>query len=195
MVLGTQMSIRVVPWRVSFIALLVMCLGFSSTVASEESVRSVPNFENLMYQTLLGNACVRRLNLTGEVGCANPARGRVVAPIRRFDTAKAVQVAVPTTVLIPSSALLDFVDRVEADLQLAEQVVGLLIEADMGGSSTLTSGFSADSKFPQAEFAPYESKSYLWNPTGSGIMQLRFNFPVFLLSEVLLKASGLTLLL
>ncbi|KAF9683851.1 hypothetical protein SADUNF_Sadunf04G0057000 [Salix dunnii] len=45
------------------------------------------------------------------------------------------------------------------------------------------SRFSPDQKFPGAEFAPYKTNNYEWNPIGSGVMWRAYSFPVFLLTE------------
>ncbi|XP_022843240.1 nicastrin-like [Olea europaea var. sylvestris] len=72
--------------------------------------------------------------------------------------------------------------RLSKDSDFAGKVAGVLVESRTEVSDGLK-GFSPDGKFPQAEFAPYNSKNFEWNPTGSGIMWMAYNFPVFLLSE------------
>jgi len=84
----------------------------------------------------------------------------------------------PASVLVPAGAFREFLNRVGDD----KNVVGVLVAN--GSSEGFESGESDDVQFPQAEFAPYENRSWIWNTVGSGMMQRRFNFPVFLLSPV-----------
>lgn len=149
--------------------LLLLLLPFLAHARSN----SVPELENRMYATLAGSPCVRWLNLTAELGCGNPWRTLVNAPIRRAeDTLDS-----PAAVLVPAGkAFREFVNRVGED----KNVVGVLV----GNGSRGELGESDDVQFPQAQFAPYENRSWIWNSVGSGMMQRRFNFPVFLLSPV-----------
>ncbi|KAK6913513.1 Nicastrin, small lobe [Dillenia turbinata] len=64
-----------------FCCILVTKLGQMGTL------ESVPELEKSMYITLDGYPCVRLLNLSGEIGCANPGHNKVVAPILKFDDA------------------------------------------------------------------------------------------------------------
>ncbi len=176
-----------VPFLALFVTIFSSVAVVSVTAMGSSPMRSVPDLENAMYQSLQGYPCVRLLNVTGELGCANPGRTKAIAPIQRFQDANSVQLSAPRTVLLPSSALVGFLKRLEeadgSSSSLEQQVAGLLIEYD-NLSFPEVAGFSADSIFPQAEFAPYDTKSYQWNPTGSGIMYRRLNFPVFLLHKV-----------
>lgn len=175
-----------VPFLALFVTIFSSVAVVSVTAMGSSPMRSVPDLENAMYQSLQGYPCVRLLNVTGELGCANPGRTKAIAPIQRFQDANSVQLSAPRTVLLPSSALVGFLKRLEeadgSSSSLEQQVAGLLIEYD-NLSFPEVAGFSADSIFPQAEFAPYDTKSYQWNPTGSGIMYRRLNFPVFLLHK------------
>lgn len=167
------------PAMAAFLLLLLLFLQTSCAIAHTNSVAEL---EKRMYTAVDANACVRLLNLTGQLGCGNPRRSLVVAPILRFDTASSVTLDAPTSVLIPASELQSFLERLGDTPSLLEQVAGVIVE--LGGSGEfLGLGFSADSKFPQSDFAPYDRKDYEWNPAGSGIMQLSLDFPVFLLSS------------
>ncbi|KAF6144687.1 hypothetical protein GIB67_006179 [Kingdonia uniflora] len=56
----------------------------TSTSGKINSLESVPDLEMSMYMNVDGYPCVRLLNLSGEIGCANPSRDKVVAPVVRF---------------------------------------------------------------------------------------------------------------
>ncbi|XP_024365272.1 nicastrin isoform X1 [Physcomitrium patens] len=151
---------------------LLLLLLLLPWLAHGSSIKSVPELESRMYASLAGFPCVRWLNLTGELGCANPGHGAVSAPILRMGDA----LDSPATVLVPAESFEEFVDRFGDD----KNVVGVLVE---NGSQAPGFGASDDARFPQAEFAPYENQSWVWNPFGSGMMHRRLNFPVFFLSS------------
>lgn len=140
-------------------------------------MESVPDLQNSMYKVVDGYPCVRLLNLSGEIGCSNPGREKAVAPILRLKDANSLSRS--TTILLSLDEVESFFTRIAEDSNFARNVGGVLIES--GDESQ--GGFSPAHKFPQADFAPYKSTNYEWNPIGSGIMWSRYNFPVFLLSE------------
>ncbi|KAL3698397.1 hypothetical protein R1sor_012473 [Riccia sorocarpa] len=156
------------------IILLVLCSGHYVCFGQ----KSVPEIENSMYQSVDGTACVRLLSLQGEVGCAGPNRKPVHAPIRYLSD-DSFRLSTKTTVVMPVPALHLFLNRTVNDPSLAKHVAGILVES---GEQNASTGFSPDAKFPQAAFAPYKEAQYIWNPPGSGVLQQRFNFPVFLLT-------------
>ncbi|CAH9138973.1 unnamed protein product [Cuscuta epithymum] len=157
-----------------------------SASAKEKSFRSVPDLERSMYVAIDGYPCVRLLNLSGEIGCSNPGRGNVVAPVVRFkDTIKLTK---PSAILISLEEFNTFFTRFSSDSNLAKHVAGLLVESGTQ-SQNKSIGFSPDKKFPLAEFAPYTYGNFEWNPIGSGVMWEAYNFPIFLLSA----SSTLTL--
>ncbi|GJW14258.1 nicastrin [Tanacetum coccineum] len=133
-----------------------------------------------MYTVLDGYPCVRLLNLSGEIGCANPGLDKVVAPIVRFR--KGMQLIRSSSVLVPLSDFDSLLSRVSSDSDFARNVAGILVESGAQNQTDIK-GSSPDTKFPQAEFAPYQNNNFEWNPTGSDIMWKPYNFPVFLLSE------------
>ncbi|XP_058108347.1 nicastrin isoform X3 [Magnolia sinica] len=157
---------------------------FSIMAGKVDSLESVPDLEKAMYLTIDGYPCVRLLNLSGEIGCANPGRGKVVAPIVRFKNADE-KLARSSAVLVSLDEMKNFFLRVSKDLNFAQKVAGVLVESKAVVQNDLPGlqRFSPVEKFPQAEFAPYQKPSYEWNPAGSGIMWDRYNFPVFLLSK------------
>ncbi|XP_042484408.1 nicastrin [Macadamia integrifolia] len=165
------MAVKLVYILLCFIAQLHLSLA-----GEEYYLESVPDLELSMYLNMDGYPCVRLLNLSGEIGCANPGREKVVAPIIRFKNE--TELADLSAVLVSIDDMQNFFARVSNDLNFAEKVGGVLVE-----SGAEIQGFSPVENFPQAKFAPYTNLNYEWNPVGSGIMLKRYNFPVFLLSQ------------
>ncbi|KAL4196126.1 hypothetical protein AMTRI_Chr04g181800 [Amborella trichopoda] len=147
---------------------------------SSSSLESVPDLVKAMYIVVDGYPCVRLLNLSGEIGCANPGHEKVVAPIVKYQSINE-SLSRPSAILVPSDDIIGFFNRVSSDLPYAQRVAGVLIES--GTYYQNGTGFSPVEKFPQAEFAPYKNVTYEWNPIGSNIMQNHYAFPVFLLSR------------
>ncbi|XP_068663226.1 nicastrin isoform X2 [Aristolochia californica] len=147
-----------------------------------DSLESVPDLEKAMYLVVDGYPCVRLLNLSGAIGCANPGRSKVVAPLVRLKTSED-KLDRLSAVMVSLDTMKDFLARVSSDLDFAKKVAGVLVESEAEAQNELAGGFSPDDKFPQAEFAPYKKNNYEWNPVGSGIMWKRYDFPVFLLSK------------
>lgn len=152
-------------------------LSFSGPVNSMESV---PDLTKSMYVDFDGYPCVRLLNLTGEIGCSNPGRDKVVAPVVRYKNVN--EFSKPSAVLVSLDEFLELVGRISNDSSIAKNIGGVLVEQGMDTQIKLK-GFSPDQKFPGAEYAPYKSINYEWNPTGSGMMWRAYSFPVFLLTE------------
>ncbi|KAJ6936010.1 hypothetical protein NC652_010908 [Populus alba x Populus x berolinensis] len=167
-------------------------LSFSGSVKSMESV---PDLTKSMYVDFDGYPCVRLLNLTGEIGCSNPGRDKVVAPVVRYKNVN--EFSKPSAVLVSLDEFLELVGRlgkseilfevlrgveISNDSSIAKNIGGVLVEQGMDTQIKLK-GFSPDQKFPGAEYAPYKSINYEWNPTGSGMMWRAYSFPVFLLTE------------
>ncbi|GKV20286.1 hypothetical protein SLEP1_g30438 [Rubroshorea leprosula] len=144
------------------------------------SMESVPDLQKSMYMVVDGYPCVRLLSLSGEIGCSNPSRDKVVAPIVRYKNAK--ELAQPSTILVSLDDMQDLFSRISNDPSFAMNVGGVLVESGTEIRDKLR-GFSPDLKFPQVEFAPYNDSNFEWNPNGSGIMWKPYNFPVFLLSQ------------
>ncbi|KAK1286999.1 Nicastrin [Acorus calamus] len=132
----------------------------SASNGRANSLESVPDLEKAMYLSVDGYPCVRLLNLSGGIGCANPGHAKVIAPIIRFKNADE-----KLAHLSPAMA--------SNDLNFSSRVAGVLVES--------VAGFQHTSH--QAEFSPYKDSNYEWNPAGSGIMLNRYDFPVFLVSE------------
>lgn len=158
---------------------LALLLLLQSALAT---FQSVPELETAMYKPANGSACVRLLTLSGEIGCGNPDRNKVVAPIVKLEKADDF-LDKTAAVLLPFSELSTFLSRTLHDPMFTKSVAGLLVEAASASSDNISAGMSDDERFPEAHFAPYTNKNYLWNPPGSGIINERFDFPVYLLSE------------
>ncbi|KAL2521895.1 Nicastrin [Forsythia ovata] len=159
--------------------LLVLCciarlrLSFSDS-GQANSFESVPDLEKSMYMHIDGYPCVRLLNLSGEIGCSNPSREKVVAPIVRYKSAD--ELLVSAAVLVSIDDFESLLSRLSKDSDFAGKVAGVLVESR-------TEDFLQMESFHKPEFAPYQSNNFEWNPTGSGIMWKAYNFPVFLLSK------------
>ncbi|XP_078444632.1 Zn-dependent exopeptidases superfamily protein [Wolffia australiana] len=165
------------PICVFFVACVLIVSGFPS--GESKSFESVPDLEKAMYLNIDGYPCVRLLNTSGEIGCSNPGRSKISAPIIRWK-GQDRPVSQPSTFLVAEDDMQSFFLRVSGVKIFAAKVAGVLIESnDVHFSSAL----SPDRKFPQSEFAPYKDQSHEWNPLGSGIMWNRYDFPVFLLSK------------
>ncbi|KAI5591315.1 hypothetical protein BDE02_04G070700 [Populus trichocarpa] len=147
---------------------------------SVNSMESVPDLTKSMYVDFDGYPCVRLLNLTGEIGCSNPGRDKVVAPVVRYKNVN--EVSKPSAVLVSLDEFLELIGRISNDSSFAKNIGGVLVEQGMDSQIKLK-GFSPDRKFPGAEYAPYKSINYEWNPIGSGMMWKAYSFPVFLLTE------------
>ncbi|XP_042017949.1 nicastrin isoform X2 [Salvia splendens] len=159
----------------------ITCIHTSFSASGEtNSFKSVPDLEKSMYKDIEGFPCVRLLNLTGEIGCSNPGREKVVAPIVRFKSSK--ELTESAAILLSVDEFESVLSRVSKDSDFASKVAGIFVESRSQVQNDLD-GFSPDVKFPQAEFAPYTSNNFQWNPAGSGIMWKDYNFPVYLLSE------------
>ncbi|MBA0659961.1 hypothetical protein Goklo_012035, partial [Gossypium klotzschianum] len=161
-------------------------------------MESVPDLQKSMYMVVDGYPCVRLVNLSGEIGCSNPGRDKVVAPIIKYKNNK--ELGLPSAILLSMDDVQGFfssntelvlrkhlnvkdhIQRISNDSSFASNVAGVLVESRVEIQHELK-GFSPARKFPQAEFAPYHNTTYEWNPIGSGIMWKSYNFPVFLLSE------------
>ncbi|PPR95578.1 hypothetical protein GOBAR_AA25086 [Gossypium barbadense] len=62
------------------------------------SMESVPDLQKSMYMVVDGYPCVRLVNLSGEIGCSNPGRDKVVAPIIKYKNNK--ELGQPSAILL-----------------------------------------------------------------------------------------------
>ncbi|XP_019223514.1 PREDICTED: nicastrin isoform X2 [Nicotiana attenuata] len=168
---------KLLVFLLCFIAQFCLSISASDQV---NSFQSVPDLEKSMYMAIDGYPCVRLLNLSGEIGCSNPGRANIVAPVARFKTAN--KLAEPSALMVSIEQFEELFGRLSNDAEFSRHVVGVLVESGSQLQNGLK-GFSPDKKFPQAEFAPYQSGHFEWNPIGSGLMWKAYNFPVFLLSN------------
>lgn len=172
-----------------FFFLLLFKLHFPvsySASGETSSMESVPDLQKSMYKVVDGFPCVRLLNLSGDIGCSNPRRDVVAAPVLKYEKTK--ELDRQSTILVSMDDMEELFKRILNDSNFAANVGGVLVESWNETRNKLKE-FSPSSKFPQAEFSLYPNTSYEWNPIGSGIMWRSYNFPVFLLSE----SSTLTL--
>ncbi|KAK1313082.1 Nicastrin [Acorus calamus] len=166
----------------SFCLVSQILITSSASNGRANSLESVPDLEKAMYLSVDGYPCVRLLNLSGGIGCANPGHAKVIAPIIRFKNADEKLAHLSPAMLVSFDEMQDFFFRASNDLNFSSRVAGVLVES-VAGYQYKPSGFSPVQKFPQAEFSPYKDSNYEWNPAGSGIMLNRYDFPVFLVSE------------
>ncbi|XP_044468163.1 nicastrin isoform X3 [Mangifera indica] len=166
--------------------LLLFKFQFRLSFSESNSMESIPDLWDSMYMVVDGFPCVRLLNLSGKIGCSNPRREKVVAPIISFK--KAEELNQPSAVLVSLDEVQVLFQRISSDKSFASNISGVLVESGAEIRSKLN-GFSPTHKFPLAEFAPYHNTDYEWNSNGSGIMWKAYDFPVFLLPE----SSTLTL--
>ncbi|CAN0913855.1 At3g52640/At3g52650 [Linum grandiflorum] len=172
----------------SLVAFLLLSRCIRGISGQAKSMESVPDLQNSMYKLVDASPCVRLLNLSGEIGCANPGRDKVVAPVVRYQTG--IDLTLPSAVLVSFDGIGELFDRwifcvfyrISKDAVLLKNIGGILVESGTDTRSKLK-GFSPDSKFPQAEFSPYQKTDYEWNPIGSGMMWKNYDFPIFLLTE------------
>ncbi|KAE8713861.1 Nicastrin [Hibiscus syriacus] len=165
----------------NFFLILLFSIWFRSSLSGQtNSMESVPDLQKSMYMAVDGYPCVRLVNLSGEIGCSNPGRDKVVSPIIKYKNNKGL--AQPSAILLSMDDVQGFFSRVSNDSSFARNVGGVLVESGVAIQHK-QKGFSPAQKFPQAAFAPYLNTTYEWNPIGSGIMWKSYNFPVFLLSE------------
>ncbi|OEL17070.1 Nicastrin [Dichanthelium oligosanthes] len=150
------------------------------------TLESVPDLVKAMYLNIESFPCadlLMSLRVTGfgmTSMLSDPGSEKIIAPIVRFRKSSD-QLVEQSTVLLPLDQMSDFLLRVSNDPELHQKVSGVLIESN-GVNSNLEE-LSPDRKFPQDAFAPYSNRSHDWNPSGSGILWNRYDFPVFLLSE------------
>jgi hypothetical protein len=72
-----------------------------------------------------------------------------------------------------------FLKHCLADSELKTRLGGVLIE-----NSTTFPNWNAASPSPQAEYASYSNATYVWNPSGLGLINASFPFPIFQLDNV-----------
>ncbi|KAA3454245.1 nicastrin-like isoform X2 [Gossypium australe] len=73
------------------------------------SMESVPDLQKSMYMVVDGYPCVRLVNLSGEIGCSNPGRDKVVAPIIKYKNKK--ELGQPSAILLSMGDVQGFFSR------------------------------------------------------------------------------------
>ena len=65
----------------------------------------------------------------------------------------------------------------ELSAQPNPHIKGILVNPEIAGGANL------DAVFPQAAFAPYQSRQHAWNPNGISLLDAQFDIPIQLLSD------------
>ncbi|CAK7338948.1 unnamed protein product [Dovyalis caffra] len=133
-------------------------------------MESVPDLTKSMYVDFNGYPCVRLLNLTGEIGCSNPGRDKVVAPVVRYKNVN--EISKPSAVLVSLDEFLELFDS--KCFSLSQD--SLQIKSSQKLNLRLIKASTISGTQLYAMFQPKLLK-------GSGMMWRAYNFPVFLLSE------------
>ncbi|GJP48958.1 hypothetical protein CLOM_g8227 [Closterium sp. NIES-68] len=149
--------------------------------AAHPQFASVPDLEAAMYAEAESWPCVRLLSTEGPIGCGNPGREVVSAPIQAVSSPSQLSLLnSPRALLVSSTVLHPVLSLISNDPIIASHVAGIMVEA---ANQSSVSALSPSSPFPQSAFAPYANTSYPWNPLGSSLDRLAFSLPVSLLSD------------
>ncbi|CAI7853251.1 unnamed protein product [Closterium sp. NIES-53] len=149
--------------------------------AAQQQFASVPDLEAAMYIEAANWPCVRLLSTEGPIGCGNPGREIVSAPIQAISSPSELSLLHSPRALVVSPAVLHRVlSLISKDPVIASHVAGIMVE--FANQSSVPS-LSPASPFPQSAFAAYPNTSYHWNPIGSSLDRLPFSLPVSLLSD------------
>ncbi|XP_030942455.1 nicastrin-like [Quercus lobata] len=97
----------------NFLFLLLLLFNFhfrlSFSDGDSNSMESVPDLQKSMYKVIDGYPCVRLLSLSGPIGCSNPGRQVVVAPIVRYQNA--TQLSQSSSILVSLDEFQSFITR------------------------------------------------------------------------------------
>ncbi|CAG8529306.1 21462_t:CDS:10, partial [Cetraspora pellucida] len=136
-----------------------------------------------LYEDLSTFSCVRLLNSTGVIGCQSfrPVTG-ILYPINTSDDIKTFigQDLNGKFAVVMPYALMTIQNL--RDLESSRKLGGII--AIINGTSNVSprpSTFSPDEKCPNCQYGLYrdETDQYQWNPNGQGLIQERFDFPMF----------------
>ncbi|KAI3723714.1 hypothetical protein L2E82_35471 [Cichorium intybus] len=97
---------------------------------------SVPDLEKSMCMVMDGYPCVRLLNLSGEIGCANPGLDKFVASIIRLKNG--IELVKPSSVAVPLSDFDNLLSRVSSDSNFAKNLAGVLVESGLQNQTHTT---------------------------------------------------------
>ncbi|QDZ22350.1 nicastrin [Chloropicon primus] len=158
----------------SSLLLLVLCVlalaadpGFGLR-QSESGLPTSPNdLQNrIVTEFTTASACVLLLHTKGQSGCY----GRTSkAPLRYYaDYAGKEE---PVVLVVEEEEVPHFLENlVEEGSPLAKGVRGALI-IRRGDGLGRPSSFSPEERFPDGNFAPYDDKTYAWNPNGLDLLR------------------------
>ncbi|OAY75320.1 Nicastrin [Ananas comosus] len=149
------------------LSLLLGLLHFSIPGAIG-TLESVPDLEKAMYLNMESFPCVRLLNLSGEIGCANPGNEKIIAPIVRFGN-NHDQLDRSSAVFLP----LELMQRFRVISNFPKKLLAFWLSPVV--SRIIHLGSRLLKSFHKLILHHIRT-------TGSGIMWNRYNFPVFLLS-------------
>ncbi|KAF0447712.1 Nicastrin-domain-containing protein [Gigaspora margarita] len=137
------------------------------------------------YEDLTSFPCVRLLNSTGVIGCQSlkPVTG-ILYPINTSDDIKQFigqDLNGKFTIVMPYDLM-----KIQnlRDLESSHKLSGVI--AIINGTSGIAprpTAFSPDETCPNCQYGLYrdETNQYQWNPNGLGLIQERFDFPIFAL--------------
>ncbi|KAI3740341.1 hypothetical protein L2E82_30769 [Cichorium intybus] len=108
----------------------------SSSASGQLAFKSVPDLEKSMYMVMDGYPCVRLLNLSGEIGCANLGLDKVVASVIRFKNG--IELVKPSSVAVPLSDFDNLLSRVSSDSNFAKNLAGVLVESGLQNQTHTT---------------------------------------------------------
>ncbi|KAI3740358.1 hypothetical protein L2E82_30786 [Cichorium intybus] len=108
----------------------------SSSASGQLAFESVPDLEKSMYMVMDVYPCVRLLNLSGEIGCANPGLDKVVASVIRFKNG--IELVKPSSVAVPLSDFDNLLSRVSSDSNFAKNLAGVLVESGLQNQTHTT---------------------------------------------------------
>ncbi len=158
---------------------ILWCIVCGTLIPQSEGRRTgIPDIdyvENLVYTPIQGAPCIRLLTSEGEVGCGSPETG-AVGKLRFVNTTYVLEEVVKDTsnhedtiLLIPMKLWKEFSEAVKG-----KSFAGILL-----GGGVMTS-HSDDDVFPNKPFGLYPNSPIPWNPEGSGLSNVGFPYPIFL---------------
>ncbi|CAI5482479.1 unnamed protein product [Closterium sp. Yama58-4] len=149
--------------------------------AARQQFASVPDLEAAMYTEAANWPCVRLLSTEGPIGCGNPGREIVSAPIQAISLPSQLSLLKsPRALLVSPAVLHPVLSLISKDPIIASHVAGIMVES---ANQSSVPALSPASPFPQSAFATYPNTSYPWNPLGSSLDRLPFSLPISLLSD------------
>ncbi|EFJ51228.1 hypothetical protein VOLCADRAFT_103599 [Volvox carteri f. nagariensis] len=159
----------------SVTTLSVLCLG----IDDGQGWKKVKGLKGAMYVELTDNrACVKLMTSSGPQGCEAPNEELVTAPlVHRKDLW--IPYKGKRVVVVPAAEVSTLLSLLLSDSELHSRVAGVLVDPTAGRPAH----YSTAAKFPSAEYALYDNRSYPWNPFGAGFNRQFFGFPMYMLTS------------